>query len=175
MSFWIQLPLATNMAATNESWIVGYTFPSLNMVFAFAGIIFQDTWSMRDLHSKIHLSSFSSISMITGFYPLSIFFIDALAVISSMVHIHSLTFFLSLKISTQINLRSVIVQTWQHLSYKTLYTTLLSHDWRTKVLKCFLCPSLTNVSLLCFHSQIKFSLLFLKNCFFIWCMHILPR
>ena len=37
---------------------------------------------MRDLHSKIHLSSFSSISMITGFYPLSIFFIDALAVIN---------------------------------------------------------------------------------------------
>lgn len=66
---------------------------------------------MRDLHSKIHLSSFSSISMVTGFYPLSIFFIDALAVISSMVHIHSLTFFLSLKISMQINLRSVIVQT----------------------------------------------------------------
>ena len=68
---------------------------------------------MRDLHSKIHLSNFSSISMITGFYPRSssIFFIDALAVISWMLHIHSLTFFLSLKISTQINLRSVIVQT----------------------------------------------------------------
>ena len=86
MNFWIQ-PLL----ATNKSWIVGSTFHSSNVTFTFAQIIYLETWSMYDLRVWIHLRTFSSIFIITGFGlpPSSLFFVGALAVISWVLLIHS--------------------------------------------------------------------------------------
>ena len=140
MNFWIQLLLATN-----ESWIAGSTFPKSNMAFAFARIIFRETWSMRDLRSWIRFRSFSSISIITSFrpHPSSLSFIGALAIISSILLIHSL--FLS---APNLEAAKFMKCSWANLTtslFETLHTTLLSYLWGTKVLKSFLRPLLTNV------------------------------
>ena len=139
MNFWIQLLLATN-----ESWIAGSTFPKSNMAFPFARIIFRETWSMRDLRSWIRFRSFSSIYIITCFrpHPSSLSFIGALAIILSMLLIHSL--FLS---APNLEAAKFMKCSWANLTtslFETLHTTLLSYLWGTKVLKSFPRPFLTN-------------------------------
>ena len=48
-----------------------------------------------------------------------------------------LFFFYLFQISMQLNLWSVLEQTWQYLSYKTLYKNLLSHLFGTKFFEKF--------------------------------------
>ena len=111
-NFWIQALLATN-----KSWIVGSTFHSSNVAFTFAQIIYLKKWSMHDLRVWIHFRTFSSIFIITGFGlpPSSLFFVGALAIISSVLLI------LSLLVSSPI----LEVANFMERSWANLATSLL--------------------------------------------------